>query len=99
MFDGKSFGRNTPFLIYVWAGNEPVRSIYPSPYTEKAVTIVLRSGNLDGGEWLMEERAVSADFERYFGRPAKRITGVALMVDTDNTDSQATAWFDDLIVH
>jgi hypothetical protein len=42
---------------------------------------------------------VSADFERYFGRPAERVTGVALMVDTDNTDSQATAWFDDLIVH
>ncbi len=99
MFDGKPFGRNTPFLIYVWAGNEAVGNIYPSPYTEKAVTIVLRSGNLDSGEWLMEERDVSADFERYFGRPAERITGVALMVDTDNTDSQATAWFDDLIVH
>ena len=99
MFDGKPFGRNTPFLIYVWAGNEPVGNIYPSPYTEKAVTIVLRSGNLDSGEWLMEQRDVSTDFERYFGRLAERVTGVALMVDTEYTDSQATAWFDDLIVH
>ncbi len=35
----------------------------------------------------------------YFGRLAERVTGVALMVDTDNTDSHATAWFDDLIIH
>ncbi len=47
----------------------------------------------------MEQRDVSADFERYFSRPADRVTGFALMVDTDNTDSHATAWFDDLIVH
>ena len=26
------------------------------------------------------------------------MTGVALMVDTDNTNSEATAWFDDLVV-
>ena len=83
----------------MWAGNEAVGNIYPSPYTENAVTIVLRSGDLARGEWIMEERDVSADFERYFSRPAVRVTGVALMVDTDNTDSQATAWFDDLIVH
>jgi hypothetical protein len=99
MFDGKPFARNTPFLMYVWAGNEAVGSIYPSPYTEKAATIVLRSGDTDSGKWFMEQRDVSADFERYFGRPPERVTGVALMVDTDNTDSQATAWFDDLIVH
>lgn len=99
MFDGKPFGRNTPFLMYVWAGNEAVGNIYPSPYTDKAATIVLRSGDADSGEWFMERRDVAADFERYFGRPAERVTGVALMVDTDNTDSQTTAWFDDLIVH
>lgn len=99
MFDGKPFGRNTPFLMYVWAGQETVGNVYRSPYTDKAFTIVLRSGDLDAGEWLMERRDVSADFERYFGRAAKRITGVALMVDTDNTDSRATTWFDELVVH
>lgn len=98
MFDGKPFDKDTPFLMYVWAGNENVGDVYPSPYTEKAATIVLRSGDMDSGEWLMEQRAVSADFERYFGRRAERVTGVALMVDTDNTDSRATAWFDDLVL-
>jgi hypothetical protein len=99
MFDGEPFARATPLLMYVWAGNEQVGEVYPSPYTDRAVTVVVRSGDDDSGEWLREERHVAADIERYFGRPAKRITGVALMVDTDNTDSKATAWFDELAVH
>ncbi len=99
MFDGEPFHRNTPFLMYVWAGNETVGNVYPSPYTKKAATIVLRSGDVDSGDWIMEKRDLSADFERYFGRPAGRVTGVALMVDTDNTDSETTAWFDELKIY
>ena len=99
MFDAEPFDRNTPLLMYVWAGSETVGNVYPSPYTENAATIVLRSGDMDSGEWLEEERDVSADFERYFGRSPERVTGVALMVDTDNTDSKATAWFDELKIY
>ena len=75
MFDGTPFARTTPLLMYVWAGNESVGNVYPSPYSDQAATIVLRSGDVDSGEWFMEERDVSADFERYFGRPAERVTG------------------------
>ncbi len=99
MFDGEPFDRSTPLLMYVWAANETVGAVYPSPYTDKAATIVVRSGDSESGEWLMEEHQLSADFEHYFGRPAKRVTAIALMVDTDNTDSEATAWFDELVVH
>ena len=98
MFDGKPFDRSTPLLMYVWAANESVGNVYPSPYTDKAATIVVRSGDLDSGEWLFEMRNVATDFERYFGRPAQKVTGVALMVDTDNTNSEATAWFDELVI-
>ena len=73
MFDGTPFARTTPLLMYVWAGNESVGNVYPSPYSDQAATIVLRSGDVDSGEWFMEERDVSADFERYFGRPAERV--------------------------
>lgn len=99
MFDGEPFDRSTPFLMYVWASTRDVGDVYPSPYTDKAVTIVVRSGDAQSGEWLWEHRQLSADIERYFGRSAQRITGVALMVDTDNTSSKTTAWFDELTVH
>ncbi|MCH7475779.1 MAG: DUF3047 domain-containing protein, partial [Gemmatimonadetes bacterium] len=31
-----------------------------------------------------------------FGKPPETISAVAIMVDTDNTNSIATAWFDDI---
>ena len=98
MFDGKPFGRRTRTLMYVWAGRESVGSVYPSPYTKNVATIVLRSGTPATDDWRLERRDVRADFEAFFGRRPARMTGVALMVDTDNTSSQATAWFDDLVV-
>lgn len=98
MFDGEPFARSTPFLMYVWAAEETVGDVYPSPYTDKGATIVVRSGDGESGTWLLEEHRIAADFECFFGRPALRITGIALMVDTDNTDSEATSWFDELFV-
>lgn len=98
MFDGKPFGRRTPTLMYVWAGRESVGSVYPSPYSNNVATIVLRSGTPATDAWHIERRDVRADFEAFFGRRPLRMTGVALMVDTDNTSSRATAWFDDLVV-
>lgn len=45
MFDGEPFGRNTPFLMYVWAGNEAVGNIYPSPYTGPSLDAIHRQAN------------------------------------------------------
>ena len=50
MFDGTPFARTTPLLMYVWAGNESVGNVYPSPYSDQAATIVLRSGDVDSGD-------------------------------------------------
>lgn len=96
MFDGEPFERGTSFLMYVWAGSGAVGDVYPSPYARTAATFVLQSGDARSGDWVLEERDLVSDFERYFGRKAQRVTGVALLVDTDNTDSEATSWFDDL---
>ncbi len=98
MFDGEAFDRKTRALMYVWSGQQRVGSVYPSPYTKNVATIVVRSGDGRTGEWLSERRDVRADYERFFGEPPGRVTAVALMVDTDNTRSEATAWFDDLVL-
>lgn len=96
MFDGEPFENRTAVMMYVWAGNESVGDVYPSPYTKAAATIVLQSGDERSGEWVLEKRDLVSDFERFFGRRPERLTGVALLVDTDNTGSKATSWFDDL---
>ena len=48
------------------------------------------------GQWVTEETDLVADHWRIFGKPPKTVSTVAIMVDTDDTDSEATAWFDDV---
>lgn len=95
-FDGKPFARTTPVLMYVWAAHEPVGSRYESPYASNVSTIVLRSSAALAAQWFVERRDLVADFELAFGDRPERVTGIAIMSDTDNTDSRATALFDDL---
>ena len=46
VFFGRTpFSRKTRGICYVWAGTQPVGSAYPSPYSDRIVTIVLRSGD------------------------------------------------------
>jgi hypothetical protein len=84
-------------ICYVWAAREPVGAIFPSPHSDDIGTIVLRSGDAEAGCWVREERDVMADYRTYFGREPREISAVALMVDTDDTDVAAVAWFDDVV--
>ena len=80
-------------ITYVWA-SAPVGSSWPNPFTSRAVMVVVDSG--PGGEWRHHERNVRADFRRYHGKDVKRLDGVAVMTDTDNSDTQGRAWYGDL---
>lgn len=80
-------------LQYVWATHEPVGAMFPSPYSANVGMIVLRSGAAEAGTWREESRDILADYERFFGRPATRLSAVALMTDSDNSRSAAEAWY------
>ena len=96
VFDPDEFGPSTEAICYVWAANESVGAAYPNPYFGRVGTIVVESGNQRIGEWVAEERDLLADHWRVFGKPLEAVTAVAIMVDTDDTGSKATAWFDDI---
>lgn len=83
-------------LLYVWAASEPVGTTYRSPVVDEVATFVLRSGSRRVGEWIRETRDVHADYREAFGEEPGPVAGVALMVDSDDTGSRATARFDDL---
>jgi hypothetical protein len=95
-FDPDPFSKSTRALCYVWANGQPKGSIYENPYSGNVATIVLRSGESGVGEWVAESRNVVADYRLAFGDNPSRIYALAVMVDTDNTKSQATAWFSDI---
>jgi len=49
------------------------------------------------GDWVAEERNVYDDYRRAFGKEPPRVSGVAIMTDTDNTKERATAYYGDLV--
>ena len=98
IFDPELFTLKTQAICYVWAAEEPVGSVYSNPYAANVATIVLRSGDERSGRWVSENRNFVRDFRQVFGRSPEMVTAIAIIVDTDNTGTRATAWFDDLQV-
>jgi hypothetical protein len=96
VFEPHFLSWKTRALCYVWAGKEPMDSIFRSPYAESVGMIVLQSGNKNKGKWMTEERDPVADYRKIFQEEPEMISAVAIMVDTDNTSQKAAAWFDDL---
>jgi len=98
IFEPHMVSWKTRAIHYVWAGKEPVGSVYKNPYAKSVATIVVESGNKRAGKWVSEERNFVMDYEKIFGKTPEMISGIAITVDTDNTQSRATAWFDGIIL-
>ncbi|MDX1430007.1 MAG: DUF3047 domain-containing protein, partial [Rhodothermales bacterium] len=98
VFDDDRLRRDTRAICYVWASHEPVGSTYENPFFESVATVVVESGDELAGGWVLEERDFVADYRQAFGEEPTTLGAVALMVDTDNTNSRAVAWFDDIVV-
>ncbi len=98
IFDAEPFSREARAVCYVWAASEPVGSTYRNPYFSDVVTVVLQSGDARAGEWVLEERDFVSDYREAFGESPESVSAVAVMVDTDNTRTAATAWFGDIRV-
>ncbi len=98
MFGDRPFERGTRALSYAWAGQEPVGARYRNPVVDDVATIVLQTGDASAGRWVREYRNLMADFQEAFGEAPPAITAIAVLVDTDDTDSDAISWFDDFIL-
>ncbi|HYD96574.1 MAG TPA: DUF3047 domain-containing protein [Noviherbaspirillum sp.] len=86
----------TAALNYVWDNRQPVGTLQPNTYTDRARMIVVRSGGERAGQWLTETRDLAADFRAAFGEEPPAVVAVALATDTDNTGERATAWYGDI---
>ncbi len=98
VFGDDPFARRARALCYVWAARQPVGSTFRSPYVSNVAMVVLQSGDARAGTWIREQRDVVADYREAFGEAPATIAAVALMIDTDDTQSRATAWFDDMVL-
>jgi hypothetical protein len=86
-------------IIYIWERALPKGSIVPNPYTDRVRMIVIESTTEKVGEWVAEERNVYEDYRRAFGEDPPVISGIAVMTDSDDTGTSATAWYGDISFH
>ncbi len=80
-------------LMYVWSNRLPHDAVVDNPRTARIRKVVVESGPQRLGEWLAYERDICADFQRAFGEAPGALVSIGIMTDTDNTRSQAQAWY------
>jgi len=90
------FFPKTKTLNYIWANRLPQGEHIPNPFTGNAIMLAVESGPGQAGEWISERRNVFQDYRQVFGNDPPTIGAIAIMTDTDNTGSTATAWYDDI---
>lgn len=83
-------------LNYIWANQAEEGLVVANAYTGRAMMITVESGAEQAGEWRCERRNVLADYREAFESEPPRVSGVAIMTDTDDTGESATAWYRDL---
>jgi hypothetical protein len=93
------YGQYLPLaaINYIWESHAPVGTIVPNPYTNRAMMIVVESGEEKVNRWVCEERNVYEDYKKAFGETPSMISGVAIMTDTDNTGESAMAYYGDIL--
>ena len=80
-------------LMYVWCNRREPGSVIINPRSDRIRKLVLESGPQRLNQWLDYERDIRADYTRLFGEPPGNLIGIAFMTDTDNTGTQAQAWY------
>lgn len=93
------YGETPPLaaITYIWANQAPVGLMVANAYTDRVKMVVLQSGTAQAGQWMTEKRDIYTDFKKEFGREPTRISGVAIMTDSDNTGESASAWYGDIV--
>ena len=88
-------GEEMPYatLMYVWCNSRPPGSVITSPRTDRIRSIVMESGPARLNQWIDYERDIRADFQAAFGEAPGALIGVAIMSDSDNTESKSSAWY------
>ena len=94
-------GERPPYatLMYVWDATAPVGTVIINPRSDRIRKIVVDSGTAHLGRWRDHRRNLAADFQLAFGEAPGALTSMALMADSDNTQSMARSWFGSVNLH
>ena len=97
IIDGGFLPWRTKALNYVWAKEVERGEIWDNAFAGKnAQMMALRSGKDKTETWYYEKRNIFEDLKMAFGSEFKKIDGLAIMTDTDNSKGQALSFYGDI---
>lgn len=83
-------------LMYIWCNKRPVGTVVVNPRTDRIRKLVVASGPNQLNQWLYFDRDIRSDFQLAFGEAPGTLLGIGVMTDSDNTQSNAMAWYGDI---
>ena len=83
-------------INYVFSSNNSAGNNWPSPYTKKSIDYVLSTTKEHHNQWITVKANVKNDFKKLHGLDVKKLNGVAIMTDTDNSKLKAIAYYQNI---
>ena len=81
-------------LNYIWANRQHSHSVLPNAFTSRAMMFPVEAGTAHVNQWRSYRVDIRDDYRTAFGEEPPATASLAIMSDTDNTGSQATAYID-----
>lgn len=107
VMDGGLFVWRTKSLSYVWSSNQPQEQVWDNAFAGSNVKMIsVRGKDARIGYWYSEKRNVYQDLIKFFGdkgsekanlKAYRYIDIVAIMTDTDNSESHAESYYGDIL--
>jgi hypothetical protein len=83
-------------INYVFSSNQNVDENWSSPYTKKSVDYVLSTTKENLDTWVTVKANVKDHFKKFHDLDVVDLTGVAIMMDTDNSKLKAISYFQNI---
>ena len=82
-------------ISYVWDTTAPKGAEQRTTFIPlvHVFAVVCQSGAADLNRWLRESRNIAADYERAYGKPAPRVKGLRLQINSQHTGTVAESYF------
>ena len=85
-------------LTYLWDSTAPKGAMQNASNIPllRIFAVVCQSGTGEANRWVPESRNLSADYQHAYGRPAPRIKGLRLQINSQHTGSTAESYFSEV---
>jgi hypothetical protein len=88
-------------VSYIWDSNAPKGAAGNASFIPllHVFAIVCESGAADINRWVTEERNVALDYQRAYGKPAPRVKGLRIQINSQHTGTVAESSFGEVAFH